>query len=84
MLRAILNMEAIELPNEDKIGRIGKKETYKYLGILESNTIKYAEMKEKKFLKNTSREQKHNSKPNYITDTSSKRINTLAVHHVRY
>ena len=36
-----------ELPNQDKIRTLGKRETYKYLGILEGDTIKQVEMKEK-------------------------------------
>ena len=40
--------EGIELPNQEKIRTYGEKETYKYLGILEADTIKQAEMKEKK------------------------------------
>ena len=30
----------MELPNQDKIRTLGEKETYKYLGILEADTIK--------------------------------------------
>ena len=37
----------MELPNQDKIRTLGEKETYKYLGILEADTIKQVEMKEK-------------------------------------
>ena len=37
----------MELPNQDKIRTLGEKETYKYLGILEADTIKQKEMKEK-------------------------------------
>ena len=37
-------MERIELPNQKKER---KKENYKYLGILEADTIKQVEMKEK-------------------------------------
>ena len=37
----------IELQNQEKIRTLGEKETYKYLGILEADTIKHAEMKEK-------------------------------------
>ena len=37
----------MELPNQDKIRMLGEKETYKYLGILEADTIKKGEMKEK-------------------------------------
>ena len=38
--------ERIELPNQENIRTLGKKEIYKYLGILEADTIKQAEMKE--------------------------------------
>ena len=48
-------MEGIEQSNEDKIRTLREKETYKYLGILEVDTIKHMEMKEK-FFKNTSGE----------------------------
>ena len=63
--------EGIELPNQEKIGTLGEKETYKYLGNLEADTIKHAETKEKE-KKNTSRERESYSKPNYITEISSK------------
>ena len=39
--------DGMELPNRDKIWTLGQKETYKYLGILESDTIKQVEMKDK-------------------------------------
>ena len=39
--------EGIQQPNQEKIRTLGKKETYKYLGILEADTIKHVEMKEK-------------------------------------
>ena len=32
--------EGMELPNQEKIRMLGEKETYKYLGILEVDTIK--------------------------------------------
>ena len=41
-------MEGIELPNQERIRMIGEKETYKYLGILEVNSIKQMGMKEKR------------------------------------
>ena len=44
--------EEIELPNQVKIRTFREKETHKYLEILEADTIKHEEMKEKK---NTSR-----------------------------
>ena len=37
-----------ELSNQDKIRMLREKETYKYLGILEADTFKQAEMKEKR------------------------------------
>ena len=40
-------MDGKKLPNENKIRTIREKETYKYLGILETDTIKQDEMKEK-------------------------------------
>ena len=40
-------MKGTKLPNQDRIRTFGEKENYKYLGILETNTIKQAEMKEK-------------------------------------
>ena len=38
-------VKGMELPNQDKIRTLRKKETYKYLGILEADTIKKVEMK---------------------------------------
>ena len=40
-------IDRMELPNQDKIRTLRKKEIHKYLGILEADTIKQAEMKEK-------------------------------------
>ena len=39
--------DGIELPKQDKIRTLGEKETYKYLRILEADTIKQVEMEEK-------------------------------------
>ena len=39
--------EGMELPNQDKIRMLAENETYKYLGILEADTIKQVEMKDK-------------------------------------
>ena len=39
--------DGMELPNHDKIRTLGEKKTYKYLGILEADTIKQVEMKDK-------------------------------------
>ena len=37
--------DGIELPNQEVIRTLGEKETYKYVRILEANTIKQQEMK---------------------------------------
>ena len=37
--------EGVEQPNQEKIRTLEEKETYKYLGILEANTIKQVEIK---------------------------------------
>ena len=39
--------EGMELPNHDKSRTNGENETYKYLGILEADTIKQEQMKDK-------------------------------------
>ena len=39
--------EGIKLLNKEQIRTLGEKETYKYLGTLEADTIKQTEMKEK-------------------------------------
>ena len=39
--------DGMELPYKDEIKTLAENETYKYLGILEADTIKQAEMKEK-------------------------------------
>ena len=39
--------EGAEQQNQEKIRTLGEKETYKYLGILEADTIKQVKMKEK-------------------------------------
>ena len=39
--------EGIELPSQDKIRKLEEKENYKYLGILEADTIKQSETKRK-------------------------------------
>ena len=40
-------MEGMEVPNQERIRTLGEKETNKYLWILEADTIKQVEMKEK-------------------------------------
>ena len=39
--------DGMELPSQDKIRTLEEKETYKYLGILEADTIKQVETKDK-------------------------------------
>ena len=39
--------DGMELPNQDKIRTLAENETYKYLGILEADTIKQVKMKNK-------------------------------------
>ena len=41
--------EGRELPTQEKMRKLRKKETYRYLGILEAETIIMRVMKEKKF-----------------------------------
>ena len=38
-------IEGIDVPNQERIRTLGKKENYKYLGILEAEAIKQTEMK---------------------------------------
>ena len=58
-------------------------ETCKYLGMLEADTIKQAEIKEK-LKKNASKGGENYSKPNYVAEILSKGINTGDVPFVRY
>ena len=60
----------MELPNKDKIKTLAENETYKYLGIMEADTIKQAEMK-KKIRKNIS-EVENYSRQNSIAEILSK------------
>ena len=63
--------DGMELLNQDKIRTLGEKKTYKYLGILDGDTIKQEEMKEK-LRKNDSEEPESYSKQNCIAETLSK------------
>ena len=62
--------EGMELLNQEKIRTLGKKETFKYLGILEANTIKQVEMKEK--IKSIAGEPENYTRRNYLAGKSSK------------
>ena len=57
--------------NQEKIRTLREKETYKYLGMLEPNTIKQAETKQKR-KKSIPGEREKYMKPNYIAEISSK------------
>ena len=75
--------DGMKLPNKDKIKTLAENETYKYIGILEADTIKQVETKEKiqkEYLRRTRKllETKLNSR-NLI-----KGITTWAVPLVRY
>ena len=75
--------EGVELPNQVIIITLGEKETYKYLGILEADTIKEVEMKErikKEYLK---RIRKLLDAKLYVRNLV-KGINTWAVPFIRY
>ena len=61
----------IELPNQDEIRTLAEKKTCKYLKILEVDTIKQVEMKEK-FKKEYLVRTKDYSKTNYVAKISSK------------
>ena len=75
--------DGMEQPNQDKIRTLGENETYKYLGILEADSTKQVEMKnkiQKEYLKRTIKLLKTKlSCRNLI-----KGINTWAVPLVRY
>ena len=60
--------DRMELPNHDKIRTLGEEETYKYLGILETNKWKW----KTKFKKNIPEELENYSRQNSLAETSSK------------
>ena len=75
--------DGMELPNKDKIKTLAENEIYKYLGILEVDTIKQVEMKEK-----IQKEYPRRNRKLFETKLCSKNlikvINTWAVPLVRY
>ena len=73
----------MELPNQDNIRTLGEKETYKYLGILEADTIKQVERKEK-FKKEYLRRTRKLLEAKPSCRNLIKGINTWAVPSVRY
>ena len=75
--------DGIELPNQDKIRTLAENETYKYLGILEADTIKQVEMKnkiQKEYLRRT----RKLLETTLFCRNLIKGINTWAVSLVRY
>ena len=75
--------DGMELPNQEKVRTLGEKETSKYLGILEANTAKQVEMKEKskkKYLRGT----RNLLESKLWSRNLIKGINTWAVPLVRY
>ena len=75
--------EGIKLPNQDKIWTLGGNDAYKYLGILEADTIKQVEMKDKiqkEYLRRTRK--LHETKLSH--KNLIKRINIWAVPLLRY
>ena len=73
----------IELPNKKNIRTLGEKENYKYSEILEADTIKHAEMKEK-ILKEYFRRMRKLIETKLHSRNLIKGINTWAVLLVRY
>ena len=75
--------DGMELSNQDTIRTLAENETYKYFGILEADTIKQVEMKDK-----IQKEYLRRTRKLHETKLSSrnliKGINTWAVPHVRY
>ena len=75
--------DGIELPNQDKFRTLAKNETNKYLGILEADTIKRVEMKNKIQKEYLRRTRKH-LEINLSSRNLIKGINTWTVVLVRY
>ena len=74
--------DGMELPSQDKIRMLGEKKTYKYLSILEADTIKQVEMKnkiKKEYLRTRKILETKLSSRNLF-----KGINTWAISRVRY
>ena len=75
--------DGMELPNQDKIRTLREKETNKYLGILEIDTIKEVEIKDK-IKKEYLRRTRNLLETKLYSRNLIKGINTWAVHIVRY
>ena len=68
--------EGVEVPNQEKLRTLGKKKTCKYFGILEADTIKQVEMKEKKNEKEYLRRTRKLVETKSYSKNIVKRINT--------
>ena len=75
--------DGIKQPNQDKIRTLGENETYKYLGILEADTIKQVEMKDK-IQKEYCRRTRKLLETKLYSRNLIKGINTWAVPDIRY
>ena len=82
MSHASNEKEGMKLTNHEKIRTLGKKETYKYMGILEVDTIKQVEMKER--IKKECLRRTKKLLENKLHSKNFKRINTWAVPLRRY
>ena len=71
--------DGMELPNQDKIKTLAENKTYKYLGILEADTIKQVEMKEEKKQKEYIRRNRKLLETKLNSRNLIKRKNTWAV-----
>ena len=76
-------MDEMELPNQDKIRTLREKETYKYLGILEADTVKQVKKKEK-IKKEYFRRTRNLLQTKLYSRNLIKGINSWAVSLVRY
>ena len=70
-------------PNQDKISTVGEDETYKYLGMLEADTIKQVEMKDK-IQKEYLRRNRKLLETKLSSRNLNKGINTWAVPLIKY
>ena len=76
--------DGMELPNQDKFRKLRENETYKYLGILEADTIKQVQIKEKKIQKEYHRRTRKLLETKLSSRNLIRGINTWAVPLVRF
>ena len=68
----------IEQSNQEKKRILGEKENYKFLGILETDTIKQAEMKEKLTKENLDERESISNASSTIEISSKEKITVLS------